>query len=59
MGYQKIECDNCGFYGKLTFKEEDCSFSVIAFCPVCSGEIENEENEDEDDFETVDRMFDE
>jgi len=49
---KKIDCENCGFFGKLAFKDEQFVFADITMCPVCGGDIsepEPEETEDEDD----------
>jgi hypothetical protein len=46
---KKIDCENCGFLGKLTFRDDQFVFSDIIICPVCGGDISEPEPEDEDE----------
>ena len=45
-----FNCDECGAEGKITIKGEEFSLSDVVYCPVCSGNIHDEEldNDDED-----------
>lgn len=43
-----FECDHCGSEGKITVKSDDVSFEDLVYCPVCGGDIyEEEDYEDE------------
>ena len=43
------ECTSCGAEGKITVKGDDHVIADIVYCPVCSGDIYEEEDFDEDE----------
>jgi len=44
-----FDCAHCGAFGKITLKNDDAEKGSIECCPVCGGDIsEEEEYEDED-----------
>jgi NAD-dependent SIR2 family protein deacetylase len=45
MAIKYFECEHCDSHGKITVKDEDISTSDIVYCPVCGGDI----YEDDDD----------
>ena len=48
MATRLFECSECGAFGKVTLKGNDHSKDEIVFCPVCSADIyEEEQFEDE------------
>lgn len=50
MATRLFECAECGAFGKITLKGDDHDKSSIVCCPVCGGDISEEEDyEDEDD----------
>lgn len=50
MATRLFECDNCGAFGKITVKGDEHNKSDIVYCPVCSGDIqEDEQYEDDED----------
>ena len=52
---RKIDCESCGFVGKLTYKEGDFAKSDISYCPACGGDISEEYNtSDEDELDGYD-----
>ena len=63
MAVKKIECEDCGFSGKVTYIEEKLTFSEISFCPVCSHDItedyKDEDEADECDYDGYDRNLEE
>jgi excinuclease UvrABC ATPase subunit len=46
-----FECRHCDAEGKITIKGSDIILSDIVYCPVCSGDIYEEEEFDLDDEE--------
>lgn len=42
---KQFECDSCGASGKITIKGTDIQFEDIVYCPVCSADIFEEEDE--------------
>jgi DNA-directed RNA polymerase subunit RPC12/RpoP len=48
--YKQYECDACDAKFKLKLQIEDDNYQVY-FCPYCSGEIEEEREEEIDDDE--------
>ena len=42
------ECNSCGAEGKITVKGDDFKFEDIVYCPLCSADIYEEEELDED-----------
>lgn len=43
MPRKEIECEECGFFGYISYKEEDCTFINITFCPVCGFDLTDDE----------------
>jgi len=44
-----FECESCGAYGKITLKDNEHSTEDVVYCPVCSADITQvEEYEDEE-----------
>jgi len=48
MTTKYFECESCEARGKIILKGDDHSTSDIVYCPVCSADIYEE---DEDDFQ--------
>ena len=47
MATSKIfECENCGAEGKIVVKSGDYNLSDIVYCPICGGDIFEEEDDD-------------
>jgi hypothetical protein len=46
MAIRYFECDHCDAHGKITVKDEDITASDIVYCPVCGGDIYEEEDYD-------------
>jgi excinuclease UvrABC ATPase subunit len=44
-----FDCQHCGAEGKITIKGDEIGFSDIVYCPVCSGDIYEEEDFDENE----------
>lgn len=50
MATRLFECSECGAFGKITLKSTDHEKSDIVYCPVCSADIyEDEEDYDEEE----------
>lgn len=49
MAIKKIDCEHCGFQGKLTYQEDDYTLSDISICPVCGADISEKEQEEFDE----------
>ena len=49
MTTKVFECDECGAQGKIIVKGDDHRLEDIVYCPVCSGDIYEEEDFDEDE----------
>jgi hypothetical protein len=48
MTIKHFECEECGAEGKINIKGSDVQFEDIVYCPVCSADIfEEEDLEDE------------
>lgn len=49
MATRHFDCDSCGAHGKIIFKE-DSEFNTfdVAFCPMCGGDIYEEDDYNED-----------
>lgn len=45
MATKLFDCSNCGAYGKITVKGNDHQTSDIVYCPVCSADIYEEEDD--------------
>ena len=41
-----FECESCGAEGKVVIKSDDYNLSDIVYCPVCGGDIFEEEDDD-------------
>jgi DNA-directed RNA polymerase subunit RPC12/RpoP len=51
MTTKHFECNECGAEGKIIVKGSDTQLEDIVYCPVCSGDIYEEDDfldEDED-----------
>lgn len=46
MVVKQFECEHCGAEGKIALKGQDYDYKDIVCCPVCGGDI----YDDEDDF---------
>jgi transcription elongation factor Elf1 len=44
-----FECDHCGSDGKITIKGDEIVLSDIVYCPVCGGDIYEDEDFNEDE----------
>jgi predicted nucleic acid-binding Zn-ribbon protein len=44
-----FECSACNAEGKISIKGSDVQLSDIVYCPVCSADIYEEEEFDDDD----------
>jgi len=44
---KQFECENCGAFGMITIRGDDFSSEEIVYCPLCSADI----YEEEDDFD--------
>ena len=49
MTTKHFECQECGSEGKIIVKGEDVKLEDIVYCPVCSADIYEEEELDEDE----------
>lgn len=49
MASRLFECDSCGAFGKISLKGDELEKSDIAFCPVCSADISEDEKIEEDE----------
>jgi transcription elongation factor Elf1 len=49
MVVKQFECGHCGSEGKITIKGSDTHFEDIVYCPVCGGDIYEEEDFIEED----------
>jgi len=49
MTTKHFECEECGAQGKIIVKGDDHRLEDIVFCPVCSADIYEEEEFDEDE----------
>ena len=50
MTIKHFECEECGAEGKITVKGTDIHMEDSVYCPVCSGDIFEEEDIDEDEL---------
>jgi hypothetical protein len=48
MTTKHFECEECGSQGKILVKGNDTRLEDIVFCPVCSADIYEEDDYDED-----------
>lgn len=49
MVVKQFECEHCNAEGKITLKGDDFQYGDVVFCPVCSSDIFEEEDVDDDD----------
>jgi RecJ-like exonuclease len=49
MTTKHFECPECEAKGKIVVKGDECRVSDIVFCPICSADIYEEEEIDEDE----------
>lgn len=43
MAIRYFECDHCDAHGKITIKDDSIGVEDINCCPVCGGDISEEE----------------
>lgn len=48
MASRLFECENCGAFGKIALKGDELDKTDIAYCPVCSADISEDDKEDSD-----------
>lgn len=46
---KSFDCENCGAEGKISLKGTDIQFEDIVYCPVCSADIYEEIDFDEEE----------
>lgn len=46
MVVKQFTCEHCGADGKVTLKGQDYEYNDIVCCPVCGGDIYDEEDAD-------------
>lgn len=49
MASRLFECEACGAYGKITIKSGDHALDDIVYCPVCSADITQVEEYDDEE----------
>jgi hypothetical protein len=49
MVVKQFECESCGAEGKITIKGTDHQFEDVVYCPICSSDIYEEEDNDYDE----------
>lgn len=49
MIVKQFQCPSCEAEGKITVKGDDFKFEDIVYCPMCSADIYEEEDLDEDE----------
>lgn len=49
MTTKMFECESCGSEGKIVIKGTDVQLEDIVYCPVCSADIYEEEEFDNED----------
>jgi hypothetical protein len=49
MTTKHFECEECGANGKIIIKGDDHQLEDIVYCPVCSADIYEEEDFDEEE----------
>jgi len=49
MTTKHFECVECGALGKIILKGDEQQLEDIVYCPVCSADIYEEDDYDEDD----------
>ena len=45
MIVKHFECFQCNSFGKITIKGDEYTFTDIVYCPICSADILEEEEE--------------
>ena len=53
---RSIECSECGFHARLSYRTEEFTNSDICFCPVCSADISKPEEDIDDDEQYLDSI---
>lgn len=51
MSIRNIDCSECGFLGKLTYKEGDFNKADISYCPACGGDVSEVYNLSDEDLD--------
>lgn len=51
MAIRYFECEHCDTRGKITTKGDDLTVEDIVYCPVCGGDIYEEETYEETEDE--------
>jgi len=51
MPRKKISCSECGFFGTLSYKDEECTFSAVTWCPCCGFDLSEDVSEEDFDCE--------
>ncbi len=49
MATRLFECTTCETFGKIVVKNQELEKSDIVYCPVCGGDIYEEDEYDEED----------
>lgn len=49
MATRLFDCQECGAFGKITLKNDELDKSSIVCCPVCGGDITEEEDYDDEE----------
>lgn len=49
MIVKQFQCEHCGADGKITLKGTNFQFEDLVYCPVCSCDIYEEADADEDE----------
>ena len=49
MTTKYFECESCGARGKIVLKGDDHSTADVVYCPVCSADIYEEEDLDDEE----------
>ena len=44
-----FECEQCGSHGKIVIKGDDQRYEDIVYCPICSADIYEEEDFDDEE----------
>ena len=50
MTTKHFECTECGALGKITVKGDEHRLEDIVYCPICSADIYEEEDFDDDEL---------
>lgn len=48
---KQFQCDHCGAEGKISLKGTDHQFEDLVYCPVCSCDIYEDADEENDDVD--------